>query len=150
MTTPLISTILPTFEDWPFSDNVTPCAARVGEEFGSGSRIVSLGGERGLRLRYTPRTPDPAPSRPRLSHLGGQAGTLDGGRHTGGLVEVSNAGGDSGDQRHCRMECRPRMRIGSDREPRLRPAHARVERLALAAHDEHVPAERAKRNELRP
>src|SRR6476661_6748499 len=30
MTTPLISTILPTFEDWPFSDNVTPCAARVG------------------------------------------------------------------------------------------------------------------------
>jgi len=42
------------------------------------------------------------------------------------------------------------MRIGSDREPRLRPAHARVERLALAAHDEHVPAERAKRNELRP
>ncbi len=40
MTTPLISTILPTFEDWPFSDNVTPCAAGVG---------------RGIRLREPDR-----------------------------------------------------------------------------------------------
>src|SRR5690349_5096735 len=100
MTTPLISTILPTFEDWPFSDNVTPCAARWEEEFGSGSRIVSFRSQNWVRLRYTLEPPPPAASGPRGAQLGVAPRAVERRRHPGGVVEVSDPRRDGGDHRH--------------------------------------------------
>ena len=127
MTTPLISTILPTFEDWPFSDNVTPCAAGVG---------------RGIRLREPDRIIQArAPARtslhaagatarrllgPRAAHLVGEARALEGRRHTGGVVEVSDPRRDGGDHRHTRTVARAAAPLREHAVRMRRALHARL------------------------
>ena len=98
-TTPRISTILPTFGGGlAVPDDVTPCAARVGGGNGPGSRLVSSA-QSTARTLLRARAPRPAPRRPRAPQPGGEAGSLDGRRHTGRIVEVFNPRRDGGQHR---------------------------------------------------
>ena len=152
MTTPLISTILPTFEDWPFSDNVTPCAAGVGRgiRLREPDRIIQARAPARTSLHAAAATASRLLGRA-LAQPGGDAGALQGRRHTGGVVEVSDPRRDGGDHRHactvagppgryanmpfgCGERCTPRLAV--DPEPRQPGVAQRAAQIGALGDDD--------------